>query len=155
MADLRSWAEELGYTDVSTVLQSGNLLFTGDDPEPVAAQRIAEMVSERCGFDAQVVCRSAERLRAAVRASPLADIATDDKKYLLGMLFGTPEADRSSALTAEYEHLRFDGDHLYLWCPDGVLASPFGTVDWRRRLGVDCTMRNWATLAKVPAGLGD
>jgi hypothetical protein len=40
-------------------------------------------------------------------------------------------------------------EHCYLWCPAGVLASPFGTVDWDRRLGVVVTMRNFSTVLRL------
>ena len=40
-------------------------------------------------------------------------------------------------------------DRCYLWCPQGVLKSLFGTVDWDRRLGVTVTMRNFSTALKL------
>jgi hypothetical protein len=41
------------------------------------------------------------------------------------------------------------GDHCYLWCPQGVLKSLFGTVDWDGKLGVTVTMRNFSTVATL------
>ena len=43
------------------------------------------------------------------------------------------------------------GQHVYLWCPEGIMASPFATLNWERTLGVAVTMRNWSTATRLAA----
>jgi len=45
--------------------------------------------------------------------------------------------------------VRLVKDHLYLWCPNGILKATFSKVDWDRKLGVVVTMRNWNTATKL------
>ena len=66
----------------------------------------------------------------------------------MGFLSAPPAGGRPPALGARLgvdgaaDRLQWVGEYLYLWCPHGVLASPFGTVNWEKELGVTVTMRN-------------
>lgn len=65
MADLREAVSGLGYGDIATLLQSGNVVFTS---------------SEAAGFDVDVVVRTAAQVARFVDANPLADVATDPRR---------------------------------------------------------------------------
>jgi uncharacterized protein (DUF1697 family) len=159
MADLRRVLGELGYGDVATHLQSGNAVFTATGDPTAVAVAVQTAVRTELGVDAPVVVRTEEQLAAAITADPFGDVADDPAKHLLGFFSAVPDADRLTALAQFFQEQQLDPDvagvhrivaeHCYLWCPQGVLKSPFGTVDWNRRLGVVVTMRNWATVLKV------
>ncbi len=153
MADLRSLLAGLGHTEVVTVLQSGNAMVTATTEPTVTEQLVHAAITERFGFDVAVLVRSADELAAAIAADPFGQAAPDGSKHLLGFLSRPPKAGSVAAVLDRHPdgNLRFEGGHLYLWCPDGVLKSPFATVDWQRELGVDVTMRNWNTLTKLAA----
>lgn len=153
MADLRSVLADLGHTDVATVLQSGNVVLTAQSAPAGTATAIRSAIAERFGFDVAVLVRTAAELAAAIAADPFGDTAPDGSRHLLGFCTTAPSAEAVAALLKRHDDgkLRIDGDRLYLWCPDGVLASPFGTVDWRQALGVEVTMRNWNTVTKLAA----
>lgn len=155
MAKLRALLTDLGYGEVRTLLQSGNAVFTC---EPAAAETAAadieRAVAEEVGVQAKVVVRTVEELAAAIAADPLGEVATDPSRHLLGFLAEEPEADAVRDLTARDfgdDRLEIVGWHCYLWCPAGVLASPFAKLDWERTLGVAATMRNWSTVTKLAA----
>jgi uncharacterized protein (DUF1697 family) len=79
-------------------------------------------------------------------------MATDPARYLVGFLAGKPDPAGARALEATDvapNQLRLQGREVYLWCPAGVLDSPFSTVNWDRQLGVAVTMRNWRTVTKL------
>jgi uncharacterized protein (DUF1697 family) len=159
MADLRDLLSGLGYTDVVTHLQSGNAAFTGSGtPAAVGTAVRASLLSE-LKLDVAVVIRTRDQLVTAIDADPFADLADDPAKHLLGFFSAVPAKAR---LTAFEEFLaardpdpdvvgqyRIDRDHCYLWCPQGVLRSLFGTVDWDAKLDVTVTMRNWTTALKL------
>lgn len=158
MADLRRLLGEMGYRDVATHLQSGNAVFTADDRPSAVASAVRATVLAQLGIDAAVVVRTEPQLAAAIAADPFAGIADDPAKHLVGFFSAVPAADRLMEFR-RYLHDRLDPavageqliavDHCYLWCPQGVLTSPFGTVDWDRRLGVVVTMRNWSTVLRL------
>ncbi len=156
MADLRDLLAGLGYTDVRTHLQSGNAVFsTGSKPAAVAAD-IEESLAEKVGVRASVVVRTGRQLTAAMAADPLGDIADNGSRHFLGFLSAEPDRAKVAAIpelgadadTAP-DVVRLVGDHLYLWCPNGILKATFSKIDWDRKLGVVVTMRNWNTATKL------
>lgn len=153
MADLRELLTELGHTDVVTVLQSGNVVVTSQTGPKATEKAVRAAIIERFGFDVAVLVRTSAELAAAIGADPFGAAAPDGSKHLLGFLSGPPEAGAIDAVLDRHDdgNLRFEGGHLYLWCPNGVLKSPFASVDWKRELGVDVTMRNWNTVTKLAA----
>jgi uncharacterized protein (DUF1697 family) len=164
MADLRAILTGLGYGDVITHLQSGNAAFTlSSAAGPHAADTVGTAIERglvaELGVDARVVVRTHRQLVEAVAADPFADLADDPSKHILGFFSDVPTAAKVSGFEAfvaardldpEVAGLHsIDGDHCYLWCPQGVSKSLFGTVDWDRKLGVAVTMRNWSTALKL------
>ena len=159
MADLRAMLSDLGYSDVSTHLQSGNAAFTATGAAAKVGAAIEKALLDELELDVKVVVRTHAQLVEAIEADPYADIADDPAKHLLGFFSAEPAADRLAAFEELVEskkvdpevgglHL-IDRDHCYLWCPQGALKSLFGTVDWDRKLGVTVTMRNWTTALKL------
>jgi uncharacterized protein (DUF1697 family) len=155
MADLRGLLTDLGYTEVATYLQSGNAVFSCTaSAAGTAAANIEAGLTRTLGVSSTVIVRTAAELNRAVGQAPLLDRMTDPSRYLVGFLGGDsdPEGVRSlDALDVAPNHIRVIGRELYLWCPDGVLASPFGTTRWDRVLGVPVTMRNWKTVTRLVA----
>lgn len=153
MAELRTLLADLGYTNISTYLQSGNaVLACSPAAARTAASDIEEGVSRELGVSAKVVIRTAGEFAAAVARAPLLDLMSDPARYLVGFLDGDPDPEGVRTLTASDvapDQIRVIGRDIYLWCPDGVLASPFSKTPWDRVLGVSVTMRNWNTVTRL------
>src|SRR6266540_2320543 len=85
MADLRKLLEKLGYGDVSTLLNSGNIVFT--TPRAAAgnaAARIEKAIAEKLGLASRVTVISATELAAAVAENSLLDIADNSSRLMVG-----------------------------------------------------------------------
>jgi uncharacterized protein (DUF1697 family) len=159
MADLRDLLDRLGYADVVTYLQSGNVAFTAPGSAAAVTTAVQASLLSNLKLDVAVVIRTRAQLAEAIDADPFADLADDPAKHLLGFFSAVPAAARLSAfgefLAARdpdpdvVGSYRIDRDHCYLWCPQGVQKSLFGTVDWDGKLGVTVTMRNWTTALKL------
>ena len=162
MKDLRELIEAAGGVDVKTVLQSGNAVFTGSGSAADWQHRLSRDLAGH-GLTVPVIARTAAALDKAVEADPFGDVATDPRLHLLGFCSATPSASARAALDKAIEQRqakggkdsgdRYEvvGDHVYLWCPVNVHESIFATVDWNAKLGVDVTMRNFATVDKLLA----
>lgn len=143
MADLRALLADAGYTEVRTLLNSGNAVVTGpDEPVPAHAARIAAAITGRTGMDVPVVVLTADEFREVVDAHPFADIA-DDGSRMMAHVLGEPLTDELPVP----EHTRVVGRVVYQWCPDGLLAAPEVAVP-RDAL---VTTRNWNTITKIAA----
>jgi len=74
MAKLRALTEELGYRDVRTYVNSGNVVFSG---RRRSAKHLESALAEAFGFDVPVVLRTRDELAAVLEANPLRKVATD------------------------------------------------------------------------------
>lgn len=163
MADLRRVLAGLGCTEISTLLQSGNAAVTSDLTAARLTGRVRDALRDELGLTVPVIVRSATELTAAIAADPLGDMATDPKRHLLAFLSDTPGPDRLTALADAVaarqaknakdsaDSYAVIGAHGYLWCSVNVHESLFATVNWDRLLGVNVTMRNFATVDKLAA----
>jgi uncharacterized protein (DUF1697 family) len=155
MADLRALVEGLGYRDVRTLLNSGNVVFTSSVSPAIAAKRIEQAMENQLGVSARVFVLTAQELQQIVKENSLAQ-RVDNPSRLLVAAFG-PSPDRSKLKALEKE--KHGNDALavgtraaYLWCPDGILESRL-IENVTRVLGDGTTTRNWATILKLQAAL--
>jgi uncharacterized protein (DUF1697 family) len=157
MADLRALLEALGYGEVRTLLNSGNVVFTAAaKPARDAAGRIERGIVERLGVSARVTVLSAKDLAAAIAANPLLPVATDHARLLVAVLNRPADRARVEALAGRDwapESMALGDRVAYLWCADGILDSRLATAVGRA-LGDGVTSRNWTTMIKLHALAG-
>ena len=154
MADLRELVASLGYRDVRTLLNSGNVVFSRPrsnrgDPAP----RIEKSLVARLGVSARVTVLTAAELAAAVTTNPLASVAHDPSRLLVTILGRPADRARLEPLARQDwtpEALAIGTRVAYLWCADGILASRLLEAVGRV-LGDAATSRNWATMTKLLA----
>ena len=152
MADLRALVERLGYTDVRTLLNSGNVVFTSSGATaPDAAERIEEGLAKRLKVPARVTVLAANELAAVVKENSLHHVATNPSRLLVAVLFDPADAKRLLPLAKQVwgaERLAVGTRAAYIWCPDGVLASKLSEAVGKE-LRDGTTTRNWATILKL------
>jgi uncharacterized protein (DUF1697 family) len=151
MPDLRDLLNEAGFEDVSTYVQSGNVVLTSALSESQLASRCGQLISERFGFDVPVIVRSRDELAEVVRMNPLKNVAANPKRYQVSFLEREPSPEvieRLNSLAVESERLVAIGREIYGWHPEGVARSKL----WGRLAsagglgGVMATARNWKTV---------
>jgi len=150
MADLRALFEELGYTEVRTVLQSGNAVFTG--PKAKARAKLEKALAERFGFDIDVILRTMEELHEVVDADPFGADVTDATRYFVVFLDAAPDAKALRAITEQDfspDRVAAGGRELYAWCPDGMQGSRLMRELGKPGLAGTATVRNWSTVNKL------
>ncbi len=153
MAELKAMFEGLGFANVRTLLNSGNVVFDAARGTPAAdAKRIAAALVERTGVAANVRVLDAATLDAVIAANPFVERCDDPSRLLVGFRI---DADRTpfDALQREFadEAFAIGDDACYLWCPDGILASRIGEALAGPKFRDRITMRNWATVMKLQA----
>ncbi|HYJ39728.1 MAG TPA: DUF1697 domain-containing protein [Steroidobacteraceae bacterium] len=157
MADLRVLLGKLGYTDVATLLNSGNAVFTGAaEPAGKHAERIRQAVLKKTAVDALVIVKSAKDMAGIIKGNELGAIADDHSRLLVAMTsdekaLATVKALANADWGAEKLHV---GKHAaYLWCANGILESKAAEALLKGLKGTGTT-RNWATLNKIHALMG-
>ena len=154
MAELRALFESLGYRDVKTLLNSGNVVFTvpGTDRREPAA-RIEEAMTARLGVSARVTVITAAELATAVAENPLLEVAVDPSRLLVAVLADPADRTRLEPLARQDwspNALAVGRRVAYMWCADGILLSPLAAAV-NRALGDAVTARNWTTMLKLDA----
>lgn len=151
MADLKALVADLGYHDVVTILNSGNVVFAGTGTTRSAAARIAEALGERLQVQADVTVVSGKELAAVVAECPFAATATDPSRLLVAFCAQRADLGRYAPLATEAwspDALAVGAHAAYLWCAGGILESRLATAA-AKALGDRVTTRNWTTVMKL------
>jgi uncharacterized protein (DUF1697 family) len=156
MADLRTLVSDLGLRDVSTLLNSGNVVFTCPKGTPrQCAVRIEKALKVKLGVTSRVIALSAGELADVIARNPLLSFADNPSRLIVAVL--ADPADRSKL--AQFETQDWGRDSLavgpraaYLWCAEGLIASKLNAAV-NKALGEEVTSRNWATILKLQAML--
>jgi uncharacterized protein (DUF1697 family) len=156
MADLRAVAEGLGFADVRTLLQSGNLVFAAKGRTAAALESaLKAALKQHLGIETDFLVRSAKELEAVIAANPFPDEARSAPGKLLVMfLQHRPGARDVQALRDAHkgpEIISHAGREIYIVYPDGIGRSKLTGSLIERRLGTRGTGRNWNTVTRLAA----
>jgi uncharacterized protein (DUF1697 family) len=164
MADLRSLVSELGHTDVSTYIQSGNVLFTPASlagGAPALAEEMTAAIAAKLGVTAPVVVLSRDELAQVLADNPYPG---EPNPKCLHAVFRAGPAEQdlldriATAVTlavsrGSRDSVRSAGRTLYLHTPDGYgrseLAQELLRIVGSWKGGPAGTARNWATVTKL------
>jgi uncharacterized protein (DUF1697 family) len=154
MADLRELLTKLGFADVRSLLQSGNLAFRGKARASTALERLLEgEAKKRLALETDFFVRTAEEWREVIAGNPFPREAERDPGHLHAcFLKGTIGAEHVQALQAAIkgrEIVRGEGRQAYIYYPDGVGRSRLTAALIERKLGTRGTGRNWNTVLKL------
>ncbi|MPZ26061.1 MAG: DUF1697 domain-containing protein [Micromonosporaceae bacterium] len=167
MADLRELLTSLGHTEVSTYVQSGNVVFTPvrrRDPAALASE-LERAIADRLGVSPRVVVRTRGELAAVVRDNPYPD-EPNPKAVHAVFLTGDPDPELAVAVDGAQQRVAELGSRdtatlvgrtLFLHTPDGIGRSKLAELLVARTSGnagpgrVAGTARNWSTVTKLLA----
>lgn len=165
MADLRALVSELGHADVSTYIQSGNVLFsaTGDADAAALALAMTEAIAAKLGVASPVVVLTRDELAQVVAANPFPD-EPDHRRVHAVALSEPPGPELTAKLDAAAAQSAAKGFRdqiqvvdrtLYLHTPEGYgnsdLAAALMRIVSSPKAGTTGTARNWATMTKLLA----
>jgi len=142
--------EKIGCKDITTYIQSGNVVFrSNQDKTNKMAKEIGQLILENYGFEPKVWLLDADDLRAAIDNNPF------DTKHgkALHFLFLSAHPVNSGlekllAIKSESEEFKLIGNIFYFYAPDGIGRSKLAAKA-EQYLGVPGTARNWNTISKL------
>ena len=151
MGDLRALCEGLGYGDVKTLLNSGNVIFSAPRADAKAAAKIQKEIATQLGVSCRVLVVTADQLAEIVSENPFAEGESNPSRFLVTVLADATAHSRATELAKQdwgSERLGVGTHAAYLWCPDGILESRI-VLAIAKQLGDAATSRNWATITKL------
>lgn len=154
MADLRRVASELGYDDVATYINSGNLVFTSPKRRSIVERELAAGIAEELGRSVDLAVRSRAELASILAQNPYPD--GDPSQVTVAFLIVVPPPgapDRVAAVAAEHEPYLLSGTEVYVHYSRGIGRSKLAQ-EFSKIVGVSATVRNLRTVGKVVDLLG-
>jgi uncharacterized protein (DUF1697 family) len=152
MQRLRELLTELGYGDVSTFLQSGNVLLTSKHSGAQLEHKLERQIAAEFAPGIRIVVRTRAELAKVVTSDPLGDVATEPKRYQVSFLSAKLDpaiARELAAADVAPEQVVVSGREIYAWHPAGLQRSKLARLLTDKHLGVTATARNWNTVTKL------
>jgi uncharacterized protein (DUF1697 family) len=154
MPELRAMAEDLGYTDVATYINSGNLIISSPKKAATVEREISDAIKKTFGRPIDVTVRTPAQLEKILAENPYPD--GNPSQVTVAFLTKMPAADakeKVAAVAKDYEPFTFSGQQVYVNYSKGIgrskLAEKFSDI-----IGVSSTVRNIRTVEKVLALCG-
>lgn len=151
MADLRELVHALGYEDVRTHLQSGNVIYSSPALPNEAAAAIEGQIGRELGLTVKVIVRTRDELAQAIEANPLGDCIGEPAKLIVTFLSMAPAPDALTTIDpAEFkpELFRVGEREIYSFHPGGLNQSRLSLALAKCLEGAG-TARNWNTVTRL------
>jgi len=142
MSDLRERLARLGFRNVQSLLNSGNLVFESEET-PAQIEKTLEKE-----IQTDVLVRTADDLETVIRRNPFPAEAKTDPSRLVVLFTKTP-VDAKKLEIAGRETAKGSGREIYIFYPDGQGTSKLTNTAIEKQLGTRCTARNWNTVMKL------
>ena len=156
MSDLRDVAEKLGWQNVTTLLATGNLVFTSSGSKKARAgtgfaSALEKALLSHHKLETRIVVLSSREVDVVIDEMPFGSKISDPARLMVAAYVDPAVRAKLEPLSAQDWKpgaLALGSHAAYLWCPDGILDSALMTAVTRAaRDGI--TARNWSTWQKI------
>jgi len=142
--------QNLGFSDVITYLQSGNVIFSDRDRETDALELdISHMIKKDFGFEVPVIVLSAGSLSQIINNNPLTSQIDKDLSFqhvtFLSTAFKDFDIRTIESKKQGGEEVYFVKNAIYLYCPNGYGKTKLTNNFFETKLKLTATTRNWKT----------
>ena len=150
MEALRTSYENMGFSNVKTYVQSGNVIFSYDDIEiNKLEEQIFQQIKKDFGFDVPVIVMSIEKIEEIIKNNPfLKDKSKEESFMHVTFLASKAETNNFNAIEEkkqDNEDIVFSDYAVYLYCPNGYGNTKLNNNFIETKLKVRATTRNWKT----------
>jgi uncharacterized protein (DUF1697 family) len=154
MESLRRMYQDLGFTNIKTYLQSGNVVFASSIAFPTMLTQLIEAgIAQACGYAVQVFIRRVEEIQRIVSNNPYLENKNIDATRLhVLFLYQQPVESAWNKVTASAnipDQFARGETVLYLHYPNGYAKAKLPASFFEKLLGVPLTDRNWNTVTAL------
>ena len=150
MEALRQLYTELGYSDIQSYIQSGNVIFRSALTDPHYLEKsIQEKFFEVFGWNVSLLVLSSEELKTALVNNPFIKDELKNTAFMhLTFLSGIPEKTHLEKIHAGHylpDEFYISGKTIYLYCPTGYGNTKLSNTFFENKLNLTATTRNLKT----------
>jgi len=154
MEDLRAVCSDLGFRDVETYVQSGNIVLQSSLENPtIISKRIGAKIIESFGFEVSVIVRTSKEMRNVIPNNPfLKENGIDSSKLhvtFLSEIVQKASLEKLAELSASPDRFHPAPREIYVYCQIGYGRTKLSNVGIEKTLSVTATTRNWKTTNKL------
>jgi len=153
MADLRKMYENMGFTNVKSYIQSGNIIFQSN--ENIASnleKNLEEGILNCFGFDVPVIVRNINEWRQLIDENPFLEEKSSIEDLCVTFLSEPPQPELLSQLIireTENDKIKLIGKNAYLKITGPYHKTPLNNNWIEKTLKVKATTRNWKGILKI------
>jgi uncharacterized protein (DUF1697 family) len=151
---LKKYIEEIGCKQVTTYIQSGNIIFGHENKNtPELTKLLEDKIQKEFGFHVPVIVKNADDLTKVLNNNPFVNLRHENIDYLhVTILASLPDATLLDKInTSSYMPDEFSviDDVIYLFCPNGYGRTKLNNNFFENKLKLVATTRNWKTIIKL------
>ena len=155
MEYLRSLFEALGFSNVETVIASGNVIFDSTSKSTKTLEKkIESYLQEMLGYEVATFIRSISELGEIACYEPFidAELKAEGSAVYIAFLADRPAEEGKQkllALATEVDEFHFSGREIYWLRRKKISESEFSGPKFEKTLGMKATLRNSTTVKKI------
>ena len=151
MEELIALYKSLGFNNVKTYVQSGNVIFNAADGDTKGfSNMIEEKIKQVSSFPVAVLLRIPSELQQIINNNPfLEEKGIDNDKLYITFLSNAPTESaliQMKDMHDESDKYVITNKEIYLYCPNSYDRTKFSNDFFERKLDVTATTRNWKTV---------
>ena len=148
--DLINIFKKLGFVNVETYIQSGNIIFKTDILEATTATMITNAIKKQFNYDVPTIVLSYDKLKCIVEENPFNTSKVDVKKLYFAYLKSTPKNTQNlKSINFGKDEFFIKNDVIYLKYHLGAGKTKLTNTIIEKKLEVIATTRNWRTTNKI------
>jgi uncharacterized protein (DUF1697 family) len=150
---LREMFSSLGFENVKSYINSGNIIFeTAETDDKALSNKIADAITKTFSFNINVMTRKMSEVENLVKNNPFAGQFENDKDlhvFFLDEKLSDEKRDLLLAQANENEMFAFQPRTIFCLLRISILDSVVGKGFIDKKLKVSATARNWRTVNKL------
>jgi len=151
MVDLRAHLEEVGFKNIQTYIQSGNIIFEHTSTTAKELENTIEQKLEKeYGFHVPTLIKTPAELTSVIKHNPFKN--EEEKRLYVTFLYDLPEPEKLEKLEEvnyEPEQYIVDQKNIYFFSPLGYGNAKMNNNFFEKKLKTNATTRNWNTVNKL------
>lgn len=153
MAELRAVCSTIGWSNIETYIQSGNVVFSASGTTSQLETKLEKVIRQQFALQVPVMVRSAAIWTRYVRSNPFpVESQAEPNRVLLALSKASPGPDTAKALlqrASNGERVVQDDDALWILYAGGAGTSKLTPAFLDRSAGSPVTARNWRTVLRI------
>jgi len=152
MADLKIFLEDIGFKNVRTYIQSGNIIFEYiKTSQTDLANRIKNEIQKQYSFEVPTLVLTSDYIKNILDNNPWGKNKETCQMYFTLLEEQTLSKNITKIKRENYlpDEFSIDGKVIYLYIPNGYGRTRLNNNFFEKKLQVQATTRNWNTLNKI------